>query len=293
MPLTYLKHKKIKLRDSDYDETWLQGIIADDPLILGLGEVELLERERRQRHGRLDILLSNPDKNQRYAVEIQLGKCDPSHIIRCIEYWDIERKRYPNYDHCAVLVAEEVTARYLNVLQLFNGHIPMIILQLDVLKIDNNIVLDFVKVMDRFELRADDISEIQSVQASTRKDWEKKTSNECLKCIDEILDFIKIKVKHIDLKYNKYYIGLSDSGRVNNFIAFKPRKKYFQLHANLDPALSEDWVQKFEEVGIASIVVKDGRRIHLTSLTPNQINENKVLLDEFITHSISFYLDNN
>ena len=47
-----------------------------------------------------------------------------SHIIRTIEYWDIERKRYPQYEHCAVLVAEDITSRFLNVISLFNGTIP-------------------------------------------------------------------------------------------------------------------------------------------------------------------------
>ena len=30
------------------------------------------------------------------------------------EYWDIERRRYPQYDHCAVLIAEDITSRFLN-----------------------------------------------------------------------------------------------------------------------------------------------------------------------------------
>jgi len=34
-------------------------------------------------------------------VELMLGSVAPSHIIRCIEYWDIERRRYPGYDHIA------------------------------------------------------------------------------------------------------------------------------------------------------------------------------------------------
>src|SRR3989442_11609419 len=41
-----------------------------------------------------------------------------SHIIRTIEYWDNERRRYPAYEHIAVLVAEQVTARFLNVIGL-------------------------------------------------------------------------------------------------------------------------------------------------------------------------------
>ena len=63
-------------------------------------------------------------------VEIMLGATDPSHIIRTIEYWDSERKRYPQFDHCAVIVAEEITGRFMNVISLFNGAIPLIALQI-------------------------------------------------------------------------------------------------------------------------------------------------------------------
>ena len=49
---------------------------------------------------------------------------------RTIEYWDIERKRYPQYEHSAVIVAEDITARFLNVISLFNGQIPLMALQM-------------------------------------------------------------------------------------------------------------------------------------------------------------------
>ena len=38
------------------------------------------------------LLLQEADGHGRYEVEIQLGASDESHIIRTIEYWDIERK---------------------------------------------------------------------------------------------------------------------------------------------------------------------------------------------------------
>ena len=59
----------------------------------------------------------------RYEVEIQLGPTDESHIIRTIEYWEIERRRYPQYEHVAVIVAEDVTSRFLNVINLLNGSV--------------------------------------------------------------------------------------------------------------------------------------------------------------------------
>ena len=81
------------------------------------------------RAGRLDLLLQDPDTQRRYEVEVQLGSTDESHIIRTIEYWDIEKKRYPQYDHCAVLVAEDITSRFLNVVSLFNGTMPLIAIE--------------------------------------------------------------------------------------------------------------------------------------------------------------------
>ncbi len=100
-------------------------MIAKKPEILGLGDFIVKDKERIQpTGGRLDLLLQDIDSLKRYEMEIQLGKTDETHIIRTIEYWDIERKRYPQHEHCAIIVAEEITSRFLNVISLFNGNIP-------------------------------------------------------------------------------------------------------------------------------------------------------------------------
>jgi hypothetical protein len=94
----------------EYNEKWLQRVLADDPSLLGLGDLTVKEVERCQpRAGRLDLLLSDPETHTRYEVEIQLGATDGAHIIRTIEYWEIEESRYPQYEHVGVLVAEDIT----------------------------------------------------------------------------------------------------------------------------------------------------------------------------------------
>jgi len=111
-------------------ERWLQDVIAEDPSILGIGEVVLKDKERMHPGaGRLDLLLQDADGHGRYEVEIQLGATDESHLIRTIEYWDIERRKYPQYDHTAVIIAEQITSRFLNVISLFNGFIPLMAIQ--------------------------------------------------------------------------------------------------------------------------------------------------------------------
>jgi len=96
--LVYVKHTPIKLKGNpQFNEAWLQDRIAEDPSILGLGDLELIDKERFQpKAGRLDLLFRDPDTGKRYEVEIMLGALDESHIVRAIEYWDIERKRFPD-----------------------------------------------------------------------------------------------------------------------------------------------------------------------------------------------------
>jgi RecB family endonuclease NucS len=137
MSLSYAEHERLDLKaHREFNEVWIHDRIADSPGLLGLGELELLARERRQeKAGRLDLLLQDADGECRYEVEVMLGATDPSHIIRTIEYWDIERRRYPGYEHVAVIVAEDITSRFLNVLGLFSGSIPLVAIQMSALRV--------------------------------------------------------------------------------------------------------------------------------------------------------------
>ena len=90
------------------NEHWVQGLVAADPGILGLGDLAARQRARSTKGRKARSASQDVEAKRRYEVEIQLGATDEGHIIRTIEYWDIERKRYPQYEHCAVLVAEDI-----------------------------------------------------------------------------------------------------------------------------------------------------------------------------------------
>ena len=177
-----LSAEKIYLKNNpEIKEDHIQQFIFDNPQVLGLGDLTPIRREKTQpAGGRLDILMAD-DNDTRYEIEIQLGATDPSHIIRTIEYWDNEKKRYPQYDHCAVIVAEEITGRFMNVIQLFNGSIPLIALQMQATKVGDDIQLSFVKVLDRLTLGTDDEEENEPTD---RNYWEKKST--VLKYADHI-----------------------------------------------------------------------------------------------------------
>jgi hypothetical protein len=277
--LNYTIPEKINLKNhSDLNEIWLQNRIAENPQIIGLGELELIDRERKQhKSGRLDLLLADFENNARYEVELQLGPTDESHIIRTIEYWDIEKRRYPQYDHCAVLIAEEVTNRFLNVLSLFNGHIPLIIIQITALKVGDQVVLNFTKVMDRFALRNDDIVDSKLVETD-RNYWNNRSTPKNIELVEKILELINESAEtKLNLNYNKYYIGLTDGYKSKNFIHFKPKKQFVNILMEVDNA--EDWITKLEELGVASDFRERWLRF---SLTTSNFEKMKKILSELI-----------
>ena len=233
--LTYIKPERVWLKEHQtFNERWVQQIIADDPAILGLGDLILKDKERIQpRAGRLDLLLQDAETNRRYEVEVQLGKTDESHIIRTIEYWDIERKRYPQYDHCAVIVAEDITSRFLNVVSLFNGFIPLIVVQMNAIKFGEQISLVFTTVLDELPLGL--VDEDEEVQETTdRTYWlERRGTKATVSMADELLEIIKSFDEEVELKYNKFYIGLAKNGQPNNFVIFRPQKNSLRLEPRL------------------------------------------------------------
>jgi predicted transport protein len=233
--LTYAKPERIWLKDhAVLDERWLQDRIGEDPGLLGLGDLVLKDRERLQpRAGRLDLLLQDAESNKRYEVEVQLGKTDEAHIIRTIEYWDIERKRYPQYDHTAVIVAEDITSRFLNVIGLFNGFIPLVAIQMSAIRLGDSVSLICSKVLD--EMRLGLVEEDEEVQAVTdRSYWEARASKQTLAMTDEMLGVVRALDPDLELKYNKFYIGLAKNGKPNNFAIFRPKRDWLRLEIWLD-----------------------------------------------------------
>jgi predicted transport protein len=233
--LKYVKPERIWLKEHpELDERWLQDRIGEDPALLGLGDLVLKDRERPQpRAGRLDLLLQDAETNKRYEVEVQLGKTDEAHIIRTIEYWDIERKRYPQYDHTAVIVAEDITSRFLNVIGLFNGAIPLVATQMTAIRLGDTVSLVCSTVLD--EARLGLVDEDEEVRAVTdRSYWEARASKHTLAMADEMLEVVRALDPELELKYNKFYIGLAKGGQPNNFVIFRPKKDWLRLEVRLE-----------------------------------------------------------
>lgn len=288
MPLTYTTHEKISLRNNpDLNEAWLHERICDDPSVLGLGDVRVLDHERTYTNaGRLDILLYDEDNNRRYEVEVMLGATDPSHIIRTIEYWDLERRRYPGYDHVAVLIAEEVTTRFLNVMSLLAGSIPLMAIQLDALKVREQLILNFVQVLDQTDMRVDDTVEDSGGGQKDRAYWDQRVGSSLMKVCDQVLAMINEAASvPQEMNYLRGYIGLrSRNGSVRNFITFGPKrtKKFVHLYFLNDNAAS--WQQKFDAADVTVHAYRK-RRLRI-SVTPQELNTHADLIKELVVDTV-------
>jgi len=87
----FLAGDSFALNHPERSEKWIQDLIPEGPSIPGLCDLVLKDKERLQpRAGRLDLLFQDPDSSRRFETEIQLGGTDETHVIRTLEYWDVE-----------------------------------------------------------------------------------------------------------------------------------------------------------------------------------------------------------
>jgi len=231
MAIDLIKASPVTLKSVGLDEKWLQGQIQLDPSLLGLGELEVAGREHRQPvGGRIDFLMRNVEGDTYYEVEVMLGALDESHIVRTIEYWDIERQRRPNFQHRAVIVAEQITTRFFNVVRILNRAVPLIAIKLSAFKSgENGIILHPVTVLDVVEEVFDD-HQVDQTEQSDRAYWEKKSPS-TLAIMDRIVSMLTAVGVESRITYNRHHIAVGSTGR--NFCWFHARKAIGRCHIEL------------------------------------------------------------
>ena len=276
----YVKHQKLLLKTHPkFNEKWVQERIAEDPSILGIGELILKDQERNQPGaGRLDLLFQDPDSNLRYEVEIQLSKTDECHIFRTIEYWDLERKRYPHYDHVAVLIAEDITSRFLNIISLLNGFIPLVAIQLNAVQIGDQIALIFIVVLDQRLGLGPEEEEEQEV--TDRTYWEKRSSKTTVYMADEMLRLLKTLDPELERKYNKFYISVSKDNKPFNFVIFRPKKTSLRIEPKLKKAEEIEII--LDSAGLDVLEYDTRNQRYRIRFSKDEIHKHERLLKEIL-----------
>ncbi len=249
---------QLSIREAGFDEVWLQTQIYDNPSCLGLAELEAINRERRQSSGgRLDILLKNPEDDAMYEVEVMLGETDETHIVRTIEYWDNEKRRWPQRQHYAVLVAEHINRRFFNVIHLLSNAVPIIAIQASLVASNGTKSLFFTTVLNTYE-ELDDGTSIEE-QSYDKEYWNRKA-----RWVAEAAEaLLPIAARHFEsptLRYLKQYISIS-SGSYNRMWFHKRTSPKALLNLKVSPPMHDDAVALLDGVGVGYIKKPESFRI--------------------------------
>lgn len=233
-----------ELQEEPLNEQQLQEHIESDPNMLDLGAsgLKVLQSQKQTPRGRLDLLLE-ADHNERYVVEIQLGEPDPSHIIRLIEYWEVESRNDMDYTYYAVLVAENIIqGRHFNVLNVLKRHgLPLVAVNVTAVKqADGVIGLSFSRVLDSFE-ETEDGDSLQ--EPASEESWTDHHG-------EDIAELAKKMCQKFGVhpNFTRNYVGMEDPEKGRNArckIYGRKRNRAIELRfvlsksAELDKAIEE------------------------------------------------------
>ena len=193
-----------------------------------------------------------------------------------------ERTRFPQYEHVAVIVAEDITSRFLNVISLFNKAIPLVAIQINALSVGEHMTLSATTVLNLMRLATDE--EDEPGRAADRTYWEGRGSQTSLKVMDQLLTLIREVTgdDRLELKYNRPYVGLARGGIADNFILFYPRKSGNVLTGFRVPR-SEEMSARMEEAGLDLAMGYEARPDrYYVRLTESELVKNHDLLVELI-----------
>lgn len=181
-----------------------------------------------------------------YEVEVMLGETDPSHIIRSIEYYDIEKRRFPQRQHFSVLIAESFNRRYFNVLQILSLNIPMIAVQADLLEVEDKYVLNFTKLLDIYEEQEEEAA----TEPASESSWA-ESSNWTLEAAKELLKIISEVDKTISLGFTRSYIKLTQDGKGVYYLSGKAEPKSYYSFKEKDEEMVEAIKSKLDAQNIS------------------------------------------
>ncbi len=152
-------------------------------------------------------------------------------------------------------------------------------------KCGEDVALVFTTVLDETKLNGDDEEE---AEPTDRQYWLKKASEETVKMADTLLSQINKKYKTgLELKYNKFYIGLAEGGNPNNFILFKPRKG--SLNVEFSIPYSDQIQKEIEKKNIDDVGYQRRWERYRLRLTKKDLVAHKEFIEKMVDLSRENY----
>ena len=115
------------------------------------------------------------------------------------------------------------------------------------LKIDEKVGLVFTTVLDQMTLGLVDEDE-ETQEVTDRAFWINRSSEKTVKMADDIFELVKQFDSSLELKYNKFYIGLAKNGQPNNIVTIRPKKGFVRFEPRL--LMTTEIQERIENAGL-------------------------------------------
>ena len=148
-----------------------------------------------------------------------------------------------------------------------------------------DVELIFTKVLDRVSLANDDEDEVAEV--TDRNYWEKRSTNAMMKSVDKIFADLGELTDGYELKYNKFYVGISRGGVAKNFISFKPKKSFIYLC--IKAGENEARIKELEDAGLDASYVSRNRQYEIRLDNFSKYEKHKELLLDMVVEAKKKY----
>jgi hypothetical protein len=158
-----------------------------------------------------------------FEVELQLGATDETHIIRTIEYWANEKRKWPKRRHTAVLVAEEINSRFFNVVQLLSLAVPIVGIQANMVQVAETRALNFSKVIDTYE----EPEEAETQQVPYDENYWIKNHPGSLECAKWYRSLLEKLYGEVPAKYFEWYISFLVDGVARVWVNRRKNNRVF------------------------------------------------------------------
>ena len=100
---------------------------------------------------------------------------------------------------------------------------------------------------------------------------------------DEFLEIARTFDPDLELKYNKFYIGLAKNGHPRNFVVFRPKKGFIRFEPRLKNVAETQ--ERLESAGLDVMDYDSRCARYRIRLQPGDIEKHKDVLSEVIAEA--------
>ena len=153
---------------------------------------------------------------------------------------------------------------------------------MNAISVGEHVSLVFTTVLDQMNLGlVDEDEEVEEV--TDRAYWEERGSKGTVALADELLDTIHKFDSALNLKYNKFYIGLAKDDHPNNFVVFRPKKNACRVEIRLPQ--STELEKRLDDAGLDMMDYDKRWGRYRIRLSKSELKKHEALLEEILKNA--------